>query len=206
MINKYLIILILTLLILSSCGRTHKLDYFENGKIRSDLYYSGDKLDGECKFYFESGQLQSVFNYQKGILHGVSLQYFYNGKVQTEEFYIDGKLNNTLKLYYETGNLKDVYNYTNDTLDGLYYSYFPKSEIRIEGNYNFGQYDSLWNYYDKYGRIVGEAEFINGTGELKSYFPNGNIQRITPYIKSEKSGTEKHFNKSGELLKQIEFK
>ncbi|TRZ43978.1 toxin-antitoxin system YwqK family antitoxin [Robertkochia solimangrovi] len=52
------------------------------------------------------------------------------------------------------------------------------------------------------GVVIKEQAFINGQleGELKEYFPAGNIKEITTYTKNMKHGKYVLYNQSGKIL------
>ncbi len=190
------------LILFSSCGRNTKTEFFPNGEKKSEINYSGDKLDGESNYYYNNGHLQSHFFYKDGVLEGEANSFFYSGDAESKYYYKNGKLNGVYQIYFEDGNIiKEVKHYRNDTLNGKYFVYYRDGEIKIEGKYKNNMFDSTWNYYDKYGRLVGKGVFDDGNGFLESYHSNGNISQITPYIKNEIKGKEKFFDKNGILIK-----
>ena len=71
------------------------------------------------------------------------------------------------------------------------------------GNYNNGLFQGKWIYYDVYGNIVGAGNYDHGTGVLKSWWGNGNIQREIPYSNNLKHGAEKIYNADGELIEVL---
>ena len=196
----------LLLILFTSCGRTTKTEYFPNGEKKSEINYSGEKLDGASDYFYNNGHLQSHFFYKDGLLEGESQSFFFSGDTETKCLYKNGKLNGVYQIFFSDGNiLKEIKHYKNDTLEGKYIAYYRNGEIKIEGSYKSNMFDSTWNYYDRYGRLVGKGIFKKGNGTLESYHKNGNISQITPYIENEIVGEEKYFNNDGKLIKTVDY-
>jgi len=195
------------MLLISSCGRTTKTELYPNGQKKSEISYSGKKLDGDCKFYYNNGKLQSSFFYIDGKLEGKTQRYSFNGEIISEDFYKNGKLNGTSKIYFDEsqGIIKEIKHYSEDSLYGKYTVFYRSGEIKIEGNYYNNLYDSIWNYYDRYGRLIGKGNFIKGNGTLEAYHKNGNVSQITNYKSNEIYGIEKHYDTEGNLIETTEY-
>lgn len=70
------------------------VDYYENGKIKSIIYYSKDVREGEAKYFWD------------------------NGNIKEERPFVNDKVEGLVKLYYESGNLKEMYNIENGKREG----------------------------------------------------------------------------------------
>jgi len=84
-------------------------------------------------------------------------------------------------------------------LNGAYKSFHPNGKLRISGEYKNGLYNGAWKYFDKFGRIVGEADFNMGTGVQTAFYPNGKKKRIVHYKNNKKHGREEQYKPNGEL-------
>jgi antitoxin component YwqK of YwqJK toxin-antitoxin module len=70
-----------------------KLTYFfKNGKIKAEGISINGIMEGEWKFYRETGQLWQVGNFKGGQKHGSWLRYNKKGKLAYKESFINGKL------------------------------------------------------------------------------------------------------------------
>jgi antitoxin component YwqK of YwqJK toxin-antitoxin module len=70
-----------------------KLTYFfKNGKIKAEGLSIKEIMEGEWKFYRETGQLWQVGNFNGGQKHGSWLRYDKKGKLEYEESFINGKI------------------------------------------------------------------------------------------------------------------
>jgi antitoxin component YwqK of YwqJK toxin-antitoxin module len=70
-----------------------KLTYFfKNGKIKAEGLSIKEIMEGEWKFYRETGQLWQVGNFKEGQKHGPWIRYSRNGKLEYEELFINGRI------------------------------------------------------------------------------------------------------------------
>jgi antitoxin component YwqK of YwqJK toxin-antitoxin module len=99
----------------------HVKDYFENGQIQMDAFYSSfDKnikegsgcnyfsntKEGLFKNWYESGQLEYSATYQNGVINGLSEFWYKNGIIESEEIWLQGQLNGKVKYWTEKGELQ----------------------------------------------------------------------------------------------------
>lgn len=197
-------VIILLTLNFTSCTKTKK-SFWENGKMKSELSYKGDKLHGTSKWYYENGSLQMESNYENNKLEGKSQRWYFNGQLESEHYYSKNLLNGTSTHWNEKGFKLRVENYLNDTLSGDYIEYHPNGQEKVIGFYNKGLYDKTWTYWNEIGLKIGEGVFENGSGKLTSWYPNGKIMRETLFINNEKNGESLWYNKQGVLEKKYLF-
>lgn len=72
-----------------------EIEYYPNKKIRMTGTIKNCYWDGEVKYYYESGQLEHIENYENGVRQGLFQHYTENGQVYRTENY----LNDTLKQF-----------------------------------------------------------------------------------------------------------
>ncbi len=128
--------------------------YYNSGKIqRQYAPCVNGKSNGIQKEYYESGKLQSELNYSDGKKNGVYKSYYENGKLQYESNYTNDKRNGAFKGYYENGVLKFEIPYTNDLINGVYKEYFENANLKEENTYIDGVLMS-YKEYDKNGQLM----------------------------------------------------
>lgn len=99
----------------------HVKDYFENGQIQMDAFYSSfDKnikegsqcnyssntKEGLFKNWYENGQLEYSATYKNGLINGLSNFWYKNGIKESEENWLQGQLNGIIKYWTEQGELQ----------------------------------------------------------------------------------------------------
>ena len=66
--------------------------FFKNGKIKAEGISINEIMEGEWKFYRETGQLWQVGNFKEGQKHGPWLRYDKKDKLEYKETFDKGKL------------------------------------------------------------------------------------------------------------------
>ncbi len=99
----------------------HVKDYFENGQIQMDAYYSSfDKnikegsqcnyrsntKEGIYKNWFENGLPECSATYKNGLINGLSTFWYKNGIKESEEHWLQGQLHGKVKYWTEQGELQ----------------------------------------------------------------------------------------------------
>ena len=140
--SKVFAVLLLLLALFSACDDNVKRERWENGNLKSELRYEGDKLNGVCTWYlpngkpqmevcykdnkmdgllrrwYENGNLMEECWYRDGVQDSVSRTYSLHGKLVCESYYKDGKLNGEFKRWYENGQVFQEGQYVDDMMDG----------------------------------------------------------------------------------------
>ena len=116
-------LLILFIIPIISFGQTEtKIEYWDNGKVLSQIHYLDGERDGSCRYYYKNGkmtgfwmsyhrngQLEShgTYKYTESAVYsrkdGVWKYYYDNGQLQTESIIKDGI--EELKFYDRDGKL-----------------------------------------------------------------------------------------------------
>jgi antitoxin component YwqK of YwqJK toxin-antitoxin module len=66
--------------------------FFKNGKIKAKGISINRIMEGEWKFYRETGQLWQVGNFKEGQKHGSWVRYDKKDKLEYKESFVNGKL------------------------------------------------------------------------------------------------------------------
>ena len=87
----------------------------------------------------------------------------------------------------------------NGVLNGPYREFHPDNRLKVQGQYLKGFYSGKWLYYDLGGDLVGEAEFIRGTGRQRSFYPDGKVSHEVHYKNNLKDGEEIEYSGTGKV-------
>jgi len=82
------------------------IEYFTDGKIKTEKNFSNGKENGITKIYYPDGILQSKAEYLNGLLNGSLLIYSPSAKLLFEQNYKNGLLDGLIKEYNEDGTIK----------------------------------------------------------------------------------------------------
>ena len=66
--------------------------FFKDGKVKAQGYCFNGVMQGEWKFYRETGQLWQVGNFKEGQKHGSWVRYDKKDKLEYQETFVDGNL------------------------------------------------------------------------------------------------------------------
>ncbi|MBL7897538.1 MAG: hypothetical protein JNJ99_03300, partial [Crocinitomicaceae bacterium] len=81
--------------------------------------YFCEQKTGTWTFFYPSGKVQEIDQYQDGYLHGNYKVWNEQGILIEDGNYENGKRNGALNFYYEDGKLNRTENYLNDSLHGV---------------------------------------------------------------------------------------
>ena len=139
--------------------------YYENGKIKADLHYNQDKLDGLQIYYDNDGWFEKI-NYKNGVLDGVYEWYDENNNLVKKGTFRDGKMEGTWDVYYANGELKGVLRsrefYKNNLIDGVSTQYWDADQVYCQSHYENGLQHGPYKKYDLNGQIVDKGVYKNG--------------------------------------------
>lgn len=130
------------------------------GKLLEEAHYVNDTLEGERKYFFPNGTLESVEYYRRGKNHGKYQKFYENGRLNIEQDFADGAMQGFSLAYYPNGVLKEKVTIVDSEENGPFQEYWENGNLKAEGAYKPGEEES--------------AE----QGELKEYDENGQLIRI----------------------------
>ena len=88
-----------------------KIEYWDNGKILSQVHYKNGVRDGSCRYYFKNGTMMSEGFYKDGKMSGYWHYFYENGNIYQKGNY-DHRSNSSYSfktgkwtLYYENGTI-----------------------------------------------------------------------------------------------------
>lgn len=199
---KIIVLLVMIVVVLSSCTRT-KVEYFEDGSVKSSIPYRFGKENGLCKYYFINAPhpLKIEMEMRNGKRQGNFVKYYINGRLETRCTYQNDLLEGTEECYHIEGYRISVTNYLHGKKHGQYVLYYPNGEIVEQGCFYEDLFDGEWLYYDDRGVLIGEGHYDKGTGVQKGYNLNGNLIRVVHYKDNKKNGEDIELNSEGDTVK-----
>jgi len=115
------------------------IGWYEDGTLKSELYYKDDKREGVWKQWYKDGLLKSEYNYKDDKMEGVCRKFH----KRTETFYIE-------------------YNYKDGKKDGVYKEWHIGGTLVIEGNYKDDKKEGVWKKWHRDGKFRSECIYENG--------------------------------------------
>jgi len=125
-----------------------------NGQPRYTGQYLNGQPQGEWRWFYRDGTLQTVRHYANG-----------------------GQLTGALEEYFANGRLKSRQQYAADQADGYYEAHYLDGPLRQTGFYQRGQQQGQWKEYYVDGRVSEEFFYRDGNAEgpARSFTPTGKL-------------------------------
>ncbi|MDR0603536.1 MAG: toxin-antitoxin system YwqK family antitoxin [Bacteroidales bacterium] len=193
--------IVFTCFLILSCRHVEK-NYYENGKVESEIPYKNGKMNGVAVWYYLHGQRSLEITYKDGAKDGTMTRFYRNGQKETVEQYKNDTLHGLSLKFNEKGSLTLECGYKNGKKDGIIKQYYSDGSLFMTGNYIDDQYDGTWGYFDEEGFKVGEGVFDKGEGILMGYDGMGHITRKV-YYKNSIMFKEEIYSKNGQQIEKI---
>ena len=191
--------------VLAACDNGVTREYWDNGKLKSELRYANGRLNGECLWYDRSGTPQVKANYRDDTLEGPYQRWHLNGQLSEEGWYKHGLRDSICRSYSERGVLTSEDHYTEGKLDGESRKWYDNGQIFQEGQYVDGLMVGSWFFFYPSGAMGGKGEFQRGSGKQIGYDESGYKCLEVSYVDNLKQGKEIHYNPVGDIIQVVEY-
>lgn len=94
------------------------LEYYPDGSVKSESFYTKGKLHGPSSFWSKDGVLLAESWYFNGIQQGKSLWYYPTGELYALQQFLDGEWHGRQEYYYAGGALKSLLTYKKGKIVG----------------------------------------------------------------------------------------
>lgn len=155
--------------------------YHENGKLRYTGQFEEDQPYDEFRYYFTTGDLQSVLTFENSSTAKA-------------------------RLFYQNGDLMAEGTYKNQKREGKWTSYGDQNIKVEEGEYINGMKEGSWKTFFPNGKIASETNYINNLkeAEFKRYYDNGALKQDGIYENDKLNGLSTFYKPDGKkFLKGI---
>lgn len=160
MFNKPAILIILSIFSIPAISQTpeYRTKKYDNGNLRYEGWFVGDKPVKELRRYHENGRLRAVQTF-------------------------DDEGNSSLQLYGPYGGMVAEGHYVKDKRDGEWRYYNSSGGLQMVEHYSEGVYDGDFTSYDLEGKLLEQCSYVKGLleGTRIEYFPNGNVKAKYAY-------------------------
>ena len=211
-LNKILILLSFIFICITKAQAI--VTYNENGVEMEFFYDSNGKLHGPMTWFFPNGGIMQQNNYRHGEFHGQTIVYHSylvkkalfnskygdphgleqswdkNGQLLKEGYWVDGKRHGFWKYYNQNTYGFDWICFIN----GIETNVNPKDTCLPESNEVVKK------------EVIKSNELINRDGKSSWRYDNGQLGEEGNYIKGKKDGKWIRWSKSGDILRESNFK
>lgn len=180
--------------------------WYPNSAKETTATYSNGILTGKHTSYYPSGNISEVQTYdEEGLLTGI--KYYFNpvGNIsQKDSLYSKGILNGLKFIYFDNGQVSSIQEVRNDTIIGVK-SFDGKGNLIYKAEIDNDKSLSFKLHFID-GLVEREGNLKNGLfdGELKYYYPNGNLKSVLNFEEGEQNGKQTLYHPNGEL-KEVFF-
>lgn len=169
-ITKRTTVFCLLALILFSFGcekATVNKEYYDDGSLMSEYSSIGHTIQGESKIFYRNGKIWEIKEYRNGeIISGKD--YYQTGELESVYPYADGEIHGIVKHFYKNKTLKVINTYKDGVADGLEEHYYQNGSIFIESyrkkfpQERYGFFHGRTTVFAKTGEAIASGIFIYG--------------------------------------------
>lgn len=184
-------------------AKAQEKTYYDNGKIKSEGKLKKEQKVGEWKYYYESGGLQRVEEYDKKSPNMFTTTYYYpSGKKKATGTWINNKMYNDWEWFYENGNLSSKGKYNNGEPLGPLEFYHENGNLKERGRIINKQREGEWELYYESGKLESKGSYSKSKqqGIWENYYENGNLKLKGNYENGLAHGEFDHYNEDGSIL------
>ena len=112
--------------------------------------------------YFEDGKVKSIKTYKNGILDGQSQWFFQNGNIEQIVHFENGHASGAAYYFYSNGKLKNFTNWREDTvITGRFAEFYNNDSNRVKSEIIFTRDGevSLRKDFDTAGNLTNEIQY-----------------------------------------------
>ncbi|MFN0034024.1 MAG: toxin-antitoxin system YwqK family antitoxin [Saprospiraceae bacterium] len=138
------------------------------GKLLEEAHYLADSLEGERKYFYPNGTVESIERYRKGQIHGKFQNFYEGGQLKIEQDFVHGALTGLSQRYYPNGTLQEKVMLKDNVENGPFSEYHPNGSLKTEGTFSpsedgEGLEQGELKEYDEAGQLVRIADCKDGT-------------------------------------------
>jgi antitoxin component YwqK of YwqJK toxin-antitoxin module len=146
---------------------------YQLGKLRSEVSWKNDKIDGARRSFFSGGKLECETMYVNGLANGPTRMYDAEGGLVREGVMKNGKRDGTLTEYWESSSQpKRVATYRDGKADGVMREYYLSGKLKREATFKNDSYHGEEKQYNEDGKITLTRYWINGDSVTQEDFKN----------------------------------
>jgi antitoxin component YwqK of YwqJK toxin-antitoxin module len=134
-----------------------RIEYYENGNVRSNHWFINDTIDGHREVFREDGTLFQIENYKMGRLHGVKQYFDFRGKINGDQEYQDGMLNGVEREYYESGRIRSESTLIDGIENGTRKIYLDNDAHEVIREFDFVNGKRVKSRFYKKGKLIKEV-------------------------------------------------
>lgn len=184
-----------------------RIQFFENGKKKTEKYYKASYLNGTAKEFYESGTLKQIGEFIDNKENGIWTIYYETGEKHVESNFINGIQQGNYMEYSKDGKLLVMYYFINGKA-----SYSPElielTEKALELSRQFKN-DEAIKFYDKAIELnptVAQIYFNRGASKGNTFDFEGAIKDYDKAIELNQDYMEAYGNRGNAKINMLTSK
>lgn len=180
--------------------------YYTSGKIKYTGQFKDSKPFGVFKYYFETGEIQSVLDHiSENEVKAV--HYYQTGEKMAEGVYLNRKKQGIWKTYGAKEVLVEEGNYISGKKYEKWKTFYPDGKLSQELFFKNDLEEGPFKKYFENGKLMQEGTYTSGyrQGKTTYYYPDGTLNAKGQYEKDTRDGVWTYFDEKGNEFRKIEF-
>ncbi len=137
--------------------------YYMNGKLAATGHYVNKKKEGEWRYYsFYHDSLTYMETYKHDLRNGPAVTFYPAGDTAQIISFKAGQKDGRWVQYYPGGQLKLTTQYVRNKLEGKFSMYQPDGKNLLQGTYRHDVRTGKWYLFDKKGNLVQTISYTDG--------------------------------------------
>lgn len=179
-------------------------EFTENGKLKIEANYLGNKLHGNFIRYDEQGRVLSKETYDQGILKGPAEYYSYTNQhiLKTTCSYKNALLDGEWTLTQQDGTVRERTTYTRGRQNGEHHTFYANGSPEIQETFTEGKLTGERKLFFPSSQLWYTETYVNGRldGDRTEFFPNGKTRLTEFYCDGMLNGQRNIYSENGELI------
>jgi len=186
------------------------IKYYEDGNTHKIFYQKDGYTIGDYSIFHSNGWLKEKGTILQPKINPGDIQkieftmYYENGNTKYTAQKWGDDIADEARKYWPEGKLESVYNYLNGKAIGEYTLYHKDGWLSESGNItytNSGLEQFDYKLLDKSGVITHDGRTVDGNkdGEIREYWPKGNLESVYNYLNGKALGEYSLYHKDGWL-------
>jgi antitoxin component YwqK of YwqJK toxin-antitoxin module len=147
------------------------ITFYDNmpGQIEKEGFYENNRKTGIWKNYYQNGRMKSEITYVNNMPDGFARLYYESGKVSEQGIWKGTKWVGEYVYYHENGNKAYEWSFNEEgKRTGVQKYYHENGKLRIQGEWIDGKENGKIVEYDSNGNLKSEKVFAAGSIDINS--------------------------------------
>ena len=147
-------------------------------------HYLHNLLHGRREMWYQNGNLKSDIWYKYGTIHGEYRTYREDGTIKFEQYHHHGKAHGQQKVWYKSGKLSMITNYSYGLRDGPQVRWHKNGQICSFRMFKHDQYHGKCMIWCENGRPKKAMKYKHGKfhGRYKKWNDDGSVKYVRKYV------------------------